>query len=153
VSRGGQIGGDPKHHHCIDPSRLLTYRITFERLGRWLEYDVIYYDSFSREHALECGFVDEKSLVVLLPPHPVDQHRASVKQVVFFKRQVLAECIFVFTISIATLDSPAVTPYFLYLSDCWPWVRYVGLSRNFDVLSIDFRKKTLKALDWNFEML
>ena len=152
VSPGGPIGGDAKYHYCVDPARIVTYRITLERIGPYLEYDVIYYDDYSRDQAPNCGF-DESTLSVLLCPHSVDQHRASVKEVVYFKPQVLAECIFVFTIAVATLDSPVATPYFYFMNNVWPWADEICLSDDFLVLWIDFRKKTLDALNWNWKML
>ena len=71
VSPGRPMGDDTKYHHCVDPSRMVTYRITLERIGPYLDYEVIHYDDYSRNQALRCGFVDDETLSVLLCPHLV----------------------------------------------------------------------------------
>ena len=39
------MGDDTKYHHCVEPSRMVTYRITLERIGPYLDYEVIHYDA------------------------------------------------------------------------------------------------------------
>jgi len=147
------MGDDTKYHHCVDPSRMVTYRITLERIGPYLDYEVIHYDAYSRNQALHCGFVDDETLSVLLCPHPLEQHRASVKQVVFLQSQVLAECVFVLTIGLATLDSPVATSNFLLSHSTRPWASHARLSDDFLVLVIEIPKQKLDAFDWNWKML
>ena len=153
VSPGRPMGDDTQYHPCVDSSRMVTYRITLERMGPYLDYDVIHYDAYSRDQAPNCGFVDDETLSILLCPHPVEQQRASIKQVVYLNAQVLAECVFVLTIAVATLDSPVATPHFYFSNNTRSWGSYVRLSDDFLVIMIDFQKKTLDALDWNWRML